>query len=282
MPDIITLKPDCLTQLISESFSKGCEITHINSNFVCYHLIPLNAEQTWKIELYDLTISSLSQHYHKIQTQLMLILEGSALFQIGNSEKKLCAGDFISIPASTTHSIQPLDKIRFLAIDIPGYLFPKDVYFDNLILDDPKLKHFIYHKNKRQMGIDLVTQISSYLIKQLRSTQPIPEQYYCQHVSDQGYEVYLLSHTALWSIAILDIHQAPAHYHKIGYEHFVVLNGELSIELDDKHYSLSSGQSVHIPPGIIHRLKSAKETAVRVLCVNFPTFNPNDFFIKNN
>lgn len=80
-----------------------------------------------------------------------------------------------------------------------------------------------------------------------------------------------------WSIAILDVIDAAAHFHKVEDEHFMVLEGELDIVIDGVHHLLKTGQSIHLQPGIIHHLKSTSNTPVRLLCVNFPAFDPSDF-----
>lgn len=79
-----------------------------------------------------------------------------------------------------------------------------------------------------------------------------------------------------WSVAVLEIHDSPKHYHKIEKEMFIVLNGELDIEIDGEHQQKKVGELVVIMPSKIHQLKSALSEPVRVLCVNFPAFDPVD------
>jgi mannose-6-phosphate isomerase-like protein (cupin superfamily) len=96
----------------------------------------------------------------------------------------------------------------------------------------------------------------------------------------QGYAAYTLMTDPegdKWSIAILDVIDAEAHFHEIENEHFMVLNGELEITVDGVQHRLTAGQTVHIQPGNIHHLKSTSDTPVRLLCVNFPAFDLADF-----
>lgn len=97
---------------------------------------------------------------------------------------------------------------------------------------------------------------------------------------NDGYVVYDIcySRDKKWSVAILDVLSAPGHVHKIGVEHFIVLEGNLDISLGDEQYLLGPGKHIHIPIGTKHILKSASGEFVRLLCVNFPAFDPNDMY----
>lgn len=102
-------------------------------------------------------------------------------------------------------------------------------------------------------------------------------------VIDLGdYTVYDLINGAAtndqWSVAILDIQDSPKHFHKIEHEMFIVLEGELLIQVDGEETIYQKGESVVITPFQVHRLKSASSDSVRLLCVNFPAFNPDDMF----
>ena len=97
-----------------------------------------------------------------------------------------------------------------------------------------------------------------------------------------GYIVYDLSTDPdkKWSVAILDLEAAPVHFHKLGVENFTILDGELDITLDGVRYILGAGRSIKVPIGTRHELKSAsKERPVRLLCVNFPAFDPDDMLM---
>jgi len=118
-------------------------------------------------------------------------------------------------------------------------------------------------------------------LEALKKLPEIPDKYYISKIQEQGYDVYLLASDPAgdkWSIAILDVLDAQPHFHKTGNEHFIVLNGGLDITLNGVRHSLTAGQSVHIPPGIVHHLKSTSRTPVRLLCINFPAFDPKDFY----
>lgn len=104
-------------------------------------------------------------------------------------------------------------------------------------------------------------------------------EYYQEKRELDGYVVYDLSTAPdkKWSVAILDVQAAPVHFHKLGVENFTILEGELDITLDGVKYILGVGRSVKVPIGTRHELKSAsKDKPVRLLCVNFPAFDPDD------
>ncbi len=90
------------------------------------------------------------------------------------------------------------------------------------------------------------------------------------------YQVHDLMAESGWSVAMLEIMDSPRHYHRIEKELFVVVQGELDIEVDGEHEILGVGTSIEIQPGKIHQLKSALKTPVKVLCINFPAFDPSD------
>ncbi|MGB0935513.1 MAG: cupin domain-containing protein [Alphaproteobacteria bacterium] len=101
-----------------------------------------------------------------------------------------------------------------------------------------------------------------------------------RRIEAAGYTIYdLASDTSdNWGVVILDIDEAPTHFHKIGHEHFLVLSGKLHVTSNGKAEVLTPGQGIHIKPGTDHKLKSATPKPVRVLCVNFPIFDRGDLY----
>ena len=82
-----------------------------------------------------------------------------------------------------------------------------------------------------------------------------------------------------WSAALLEITDSPRHFHTIETELFIVISGELAIEIDGVQIKIKPGESVRITPGTIHHLQSAQQGPVRVLCLNFPAFDPADMHL---
>lgn len=243
-------------------------------------LIPLAANLIWTVSVFDLS-EEVSAHYHKIQTQLILVLSGSMVIQLKECSRELHDGDFLSIPPMTSHAIMPIKKVCFLTVDFPGFGFPDDVYHENISTEETLAVPFVFHQGDSQGAvIDNYIRLDDTLIKELVYPVYMPEQYYNLKVAQPGYDAFSLSADGeQWSVAILDVFEAPAHYHMIGTEHFIVLNGALKITLEGNTYYLNPGQSVQVPPNVTHHLKSALETPVRVLCINFPSFDQKDFYM---
>lgn len=82
-----------------------------------------------------------------------------------------------------------------------------------------------------------------------------------------------------WSAALLDIFDSPKHFHRVEKEYFFVVRGELHIEVDGVSQKLTAGEYISIKPGQVHKLTSAAQGAVRVLCLSFPAFSPQDMFL---
>jgi mannose-6-phosphate isomerase-like protein (cupin superfamily) len=59
------------------------------------------------------------------------------------------------------------------------------------------------------------------------------------------------------------------HYHKKGTEVYTVLNGEMTIEIDQQDFSLSTGDAIVVNPGTPHQVKPGdKEFVCQVICIN--------------
>jgi mannose-6-phosphate isomerase-like protein (cupin superfamily) len=108
----------------------------------------------------------------------------------------------------------------------------------------------------------------------------IDPKYFRSETVKDGYIVYDLitgnETDGKWSAALLEIRDSPRHSHTISTEVFVVMNGVLDMEMEGENRRLKAGEAIRVVPGTIHKLKSANENPVRVLCLNFPAFDPND------
>ena len=62
----------------------------------------------------------------------------------------------------------------------------------------------------------------------------------------------------------------PPHVHERLHDMFYVLEGVLTIRLDDDTIELAQGSFVCVPPGVIHTFSNPSETAVRFLNFNTP------------
>jgi quercetin dioxygenase-like cupin family protein len=84
------------------------------------------------------------------------------------------------------------------------------------------------------------------------------------------------SDVAAWVHAV-DIDGAKEHYHQRSTELYYVLDGEGSVVLNGKEYSVTKGSLVHIPPGIVHGAKGR----MRVLVVGIPDIAEDDLFFPD-
>jgi mannose-6-phosphate isomerase-like protein (cupin superfamily) len=100
--------------------------------------------------------------------------------------------------------------------------------------------------------------------------------------SDQGLTEYsLFSEQAgqIWKMEIYDFSRVVgASYHKLQNEWLLVLEGSLTVRIDDKEATFLPGQYGIIPAGSIHSLFAEKEGA-RFLLLHMPGYNfPKDRF----
>ncbi len=228
----------------------------IHPNLTIYPLIPPEANQGWKVELFDLG-KSIEPHYHKLQRQYILVVEGQLQAFYGTKEPLILqSSQLVYVDPGIVHSLIPKGRVRFFSIDFPGFNFPEDVFYD-----EPTVE-----------GIWIANDTEFFPL--------LHEKYFGSRIEKDDYAVYELvsgSETEeKWSLALLEIHNSPKHFHRIEKEQFIVMNGVLDIEIDGLHQVLREGESITIAPGRIHQLRSASKNPVRVLCASFPAFNPAD------
>lgn len=61
------------------------------------------------------------------------------------------------------------------------------------------------------------------------------------------------------------------HFHTLARQFFYVLSGTASIEFDTRSVSFSTGQGIHVPPGVPHRFYNATSEDVIFLVISAPT-----------
>ena len=89
-----------------------------------YPILPTTARDGYKIEIFDVH-QAITDHVHSVQTQYLLVLEGSAEFFNGVESVLLGPGGVATIPPGAVHHINPKGHVRFLGVDIPGFDFPE-------------------------------------------------------------------------------------------------------------------------------------------------------------
>jgi quercetin dioxygenase-like cupin family protein len=206
---------------------------YINENLTIYPIIPPDAGQGWKLELFELAEPVLT-HYHKIQRQFIVVAEGELTAFYGGAPIILRRGDIARVDPGIPHSLVPKGKARFFTIDLPGFNYPEDVCFD------PPLE-----APAAWAPIDL------------ESVPFLDAKYYESRIERGSYAVYeLIPH-----VTLLEIHDSPISVNEGGI--FIVMNGTLNLEMDGLHQIFKAGESVQIAPQNL--LKSAHHYPVRIL-----------------
>ncbi|MDE3046425.1 MAG: cupin domain-containing protein [Verrucomicrobiota bacterium] len=231
---------------------------HVNENLTIYSLVPPEANQGWKLELFRLA-EPITPHYHRLQRQFILVADGKIDAFYGTSiPTPLQTSDLVSIDPGILHSLTPQGPVYFFSLDFPGFNFPEDVFYDLPPTPIP--------------WVPPVT----------HSPPPLDPKYFGPRIELENYAVYELvagsSTNNKWSVALLEIKDSPRHFHRIEKEVFVVVHGVLDIEIDGLHHILSVGESITIPPNHTHQLKSVGKESTRVLCFSFPAFTPSDMY----
>ena len=83
-----------------------------------------------------------------------------------------------------------------------------------------------------------------------------------------------------FSLAIADITQSQAHFHKLTTEIYVVLDGSLEIQIQKPDYTvtLKTGDIFRIDPATIHSARSLTDQSAKVLAICFPAWTAEDHY----
>jgi hypothetical protein len=250
--------------------------TPFSPNFTIYNLVPSEARQPWIMGLYDVAEPRTDPHYHRIKTQTYIMLEGETTLCMGEKTVVLKAGQVATIPPYLSHVLEQEKPIRFLVIEWPNIPYPGD-HFEEISeapnTDVAFVSSLFMTGSSTNQSLSVPTDSSN-----LRPLPPSSYQNRIEHPSHTVYEI-CQDFDRKWSIAIIDVKDSVPHFHKNGTEHFIVLSGQLKIELGNVTHILSTGQSVHIASEIVHHLGSANNQLVRIFYAYFPAFRPDDFHL---
>lgn len=266
-----------LATIHAEKLAEGVKIHNGTNGLVLYDLIPHAANQGWALSIADVSIP-IPAHYHEKQTQVLIILEGKLKVTLEDKDRILSPGQATVCPAGISHALTPVDGwCRILEIDLVDQPFPQDVFWVDLPKSD--LEHLdIEHSEV------VVDQTVTNLQELLKDIPQIDKRYHLNHYYNGKYSAHEIIPPGVvegkpWSTALIEINEAPKHFHLKGAESFFVVNGVLEIEADGITYTLLPGQFITIPPTKTHALRSATKSPVRVICVNFPAFDATDFYL---
>ncbi|HEX2977817.1 MAG TPA: cupin domain-containing protein [Candidatus Babeliales bacterium] len=230
----------------------------INPQLIVFPVVPLQAEQGWRLGLFEMS-GPIVPHYHKLQRQIAIVVEGKVHGRIADEHIVLNPGDIVTFNPGIIHELAPEKKAQFLRIDLPGLDYRDDIFFD------------------------APEESCEWKTNKLTMLPPLDPQFFPSKIDCGDYAAYDLFYDCKingeWSASLLEINDSPKHYHRIGLEIFVVVNGQLAIEIDGCRQILNVGESVTLLPGMVHHLKSSGNSPVRVLCFNFPAFDQSDMHI---
>ncbi|MCB9233453.1 MAG: cupin domain-containing protein [Bacteroidia bacterium] len=60
------------------------------------------------------------------------------------------------------------------------------------------------------------------------------------------------------------------HFHKKSRQVFYILRGTAVFDVDGEEYIATAGQSIHISPGMVHRIRNASEEEIEFLVISSP------------
>lgn len=207
-------------------------------------IVPIEAGQNWKLEFFQLS-NPIESHHHRVQRQIIIVAEGELEAIYGtDGSKRVYKGDLVAVDPGISRSLIPKGKVQFFTLDI---------------------SRFVYPQPKERLSL--------------------PETYFGPKITQDGYSVYELlkgnDTDQPWSVALLEIRTSPKHFHRIEREIFVVVEGTLQLDVDEVSHKVEVGGSFTVERGSVHQLFSATKSPVRVLCFNFPAFDPEDMNLSN-
>jgi mannose-6-phosphate isomerase-like protein (cupin superfamily) len=256
------------------SLPNTCKATWFSQTSKADALVPSDAGHPWILKLYNIAEPKTDPHYHKIRTQTFVFLEGQTTLHLGQIQERVRAGQIVTIPPHLAHTLEQTDPVRFMVIDWPNLDYPED-HYENIGEAPNTNQAFITPFPVKESFLN-----ESYSVPQdSLDLQDLPPSAYQKRLEYPTHVVYEMcaDPNHKWSLAIIDVNDVVPHFHEKGTEHFIVLSGQLKIEIQGVTHILAPGQSAHIAPGQGHHLKSTTAQSARLLCVNFPAFEPSDF-----
>jgi mannose-6-phosphate isomerase-like protein (cupin superfamily) len=67
-----------------------------------------------------------------------------------------------------------------------------------------------------------------------------------------------------------------AHYHPVSEEIYFILEGEATMHLGERSFTIRPGDAIAIPPGVVHWLNNTGLTPLRLLCCCAPGYEHHD------
>src|SRR5215217_764036 len=93
------------------------------------------------------------------------------------------------------------------------------------------------------------------------------------------YEITTQQSGLPFGVAIADIQQSEAHFHRVTVETYTVVQGDLEVSLNGEQHILHPGDVIKIPPGVVHSARTLGETPARITVTTIPEFSQEDYYL---
>jgi quercetin dioxygenase-like cupin family protein len=93
------------------------------------------------------------------------------------------------------------------------------------------------------------------------------------------YEITTQQSGLPFGVAIADIQQSEAHFHRVTVETYTVVQGDLEVSLNGEQHILHPGDVIKIPPGVVHSARTLGETPARITVTTVPEFSKEDYYL---
>lgn len=102
-----------ITSVSEQACAPGSEAVHVS---------PLHSDSTCSSFLICID-TEVRMHLHRMHTEHVFVLDGEAIMQLGDQERRVKAGDTIVIPAGTPHGAKVTSKepLRVVSVQAPRF-----------------------------------------------------------------------------------------------------------------------------------------------------------------
>jgi len=126
---IVLLSP---VSLASSEVPKGLNTIIPTKPYENIHVIPLSTGKH-SSEYVIFIKKGVKAHYHQTHTELVYILEGSGVFQLGSATHEVKSGDFIRIEEGQVHAVKVTSSqpMKVLSVQTPEFHGKDRIFVNN-------------------------------------------------------------------------------------------------------------------------------------------------------
>lgn len=110
------------------------------------------------------------------------------------------------------------------------------------------------------------------------------KQFSCgQPIRNAGETLYpVMVKDFVFGIAVAYIDQSQRHLHERTWETYVIMNGNLIVEVNGVQLPLGPHETIRVPAFSVHHLRKLNEQTVCALVITVPSFDSCDFVLSTN